>query len=106
MLVAAPAGVASAQPAAEACPPQEAQPAADGQQQCANQPPGMPDLPDLPQSQNRSAQQGRLSDTNCWMYPEGPEWFPPGTAPRPVMTGTQVWPCYYVLNLQPTVAAG
>lgn len=94
---------AGAEPSAEEC-QQHDPPPPEGEQQCQGQESGMPDLPDLPQNQgDQDNQQNRLSDTNCWMYPEGPEWFPPGTAPRPVMAGTQVWPCYHVLGLQPTI---
>ena len=103
LLLTAPTAVAEPPPGGE-CQQQDAPPPEGEQQQCQDQGQGIPELPDLPQDQgDQDDQQNRLSDTNCWMYPEGPEWFPPGTAPRPVMAGTQVWPCYHVLGLQPTI---
>lgn len=97
--------LAGAEPSAEECQQQQGTPPPEGeQQQCQDQGPGMPDIPDLPQNQDQDGQQNRLSDTNCWMYPEGPEWFPPGSAPRPIMAGSPpVYPCYYALGLQPTL---
>lgn len=104
ILVGAP--TTGAEPPTEECQQQQDAPPANGEQQrCQDQGSGMPNLPDTPQNQNQNQDDkgNRLSDTNCWMYPEGPEWFPPGTAPRPAMAGTQVWPCYHVLGLQPTL---
>lgn len=97
------APTAGAEPPEEECRQQQGTPPEGEQQQCQDQGPGMPDIPDLPQNQDQNGE-NRLSDTNCWMYPEGPEWFPPGSAPRPIMAGSPpVYPCYYALGLQPTL---
>lgn len=97
------ASVASAEPPDEQCQQQDAPPPGE-QQQCQDKGPGMPNVPDLPQNQdNEGNKSGRLSDTNCWMYPTGPVWVAPGAMPPPAPAGTQVPPCYHALGLQPTL---
>ena len=94
--------MAGAQPEpSQNCEQQQPPPPA-GQQQHCDQGPGMPNLPDLPKNDGQH-QQGKLSDVNCWMYPTGPYWNPPGAMPPPAPPGVQVWPCYSALGLQPTV---
>lgn len=96
---------------------QQPSPQSDDQQQCQQQGPGLPQLPNnngQNNTQNNGQQNGqqtgqnnqgnRLSDFNCWMYPTGPVWPPLGAAPPPQLPGeAPAAPCYYVLGLQPTV---
>jgi len=79
------------------------QPPDGNQNQCQQQGPSLPQLPNNNQNSGQQ-KQNRLSDFNCWMYPSGPVWPPLGSAPPPNVPGAPpAAPCYYVLGLRPTV---
>ena len=101
----APTASAEPEPGQDCSQQGQQQPPPDGKpQQCQQQGPGMPQLPNNNGQNNSQQKQNRLSDFNCWMYPTGPVWPPLGTAPPPESPGEPpAVPCYYALGLQPTV---